>query len=139
VRAPQGRKGKTLFTLDITFTCQSQHPDTLAVVVPKTGARLLGLCGTSQRGPAPRLAGCDCLGTLLTPLRINGPLGLRRALCRVEQAPAWRHIAGARAHDRLAIAGEPRGPGRRLGLGQALLGLAPGRRAPGEPREAGLG
>jgi hypothetical protein len=106
---------------------------------PKTGERLRGLCGTSNRGPAQRLAGLDFLGTLLTPRRINGTRGLRLALFRGDQAPAWRHLAGARAHDRLAIACSPRGHGRRLCLGQALLGLAPGRRDPGEPLAAGLG
>jgi hypothetical protein len=71
---------------------------------PKTGERLLGICFTSKRGPAQRLEGFAFLGTLLTPLRINGTLGLRLAMFRVDKDPALRHIAVARAHDRIAIA-----------------------------------
>src|SRR5215813_14692324 len=70
----------------------------------KTCERLLGIRFTSKRGPAQRLEGLDFLVTLLAPLPINGTLGLRLAMLRVDKDPALRHIAVARAHDRIAIA-----------------------------------
>ena len=71
---------------------------------PKTGACWLGIRGTGTRGPAQRLEGLDCLVPLLAPLRIDRALGLRLAMCRVDEDPALRYPTIPRGSDRLAIA-----------------------------------
>ena len=105
----------------------------------KTGERLLGVRFTSERGPAQRLEGADLLVTLLAPLRIDGALGLRLALFRVEENPALLDAPIARAHHMRAIALCERR--HRLGsdLGQGGLGFAQGRGDAGHPLEAGIG
>ena len=105
----------------------------------KTGAGLLGIRVTSQRGPAQRLDRFDCLGTLGAPLLVDGTLGLSLAWLRLEQAPALRHATLCRQPAARALPLLPRRHGRRLRLGQALLDLGHGRRDAGEPLAAGSG
>jgi hypothetical protein len=106
---------------------------------PKTGERLLGSRFTSKRSPVQRLERFDFLVTLLAPLRVDGALGLWLARLRREKDPALRHAPRRRQPAARAIPLLQRRPGRRLRLGQDLLGLGPGRWAPGDPLEAGIG
>ena len=70
---------------------------------PKTGERLRGICFTGKRSPAQALEGFAFLVTVLAPLLIDRTLGLRLAMFRVEEAPAWRYPTITRGYDRLAI------------------------------------
>jgi hypothetical protein len=106
------------------------------------GTTRQGLVGIRFPGTgraAQRPDSVDCLGTLVAPRRIDGALGLRLALGRVEKDPALRHTAVARWHHTRARARRERRPGLRIGLGQDGLGLGQGRGDPGDPRQAGLG
>jgi hypothetical protein len=105
----------------------------------KTGERLLGIRCTGKRGPTQRLDGADLLGTVLAPLLIDGALGLRLALVRVEEAPALLDAPIARAYHVIALALRERR--HRLGsdLGQDGLGCAQGRGDAGNPLAAGIG
>ena len=72
--------------------------------VRKTGQRLLGIRFTGKGRAAQRLEGFDFVVTLLAPLLIDGTLGLRLAMFRVDEQPALRDAAIARGHDVIAIA-----------------------------------
>src|SRR5215510_2703496 len=69
----------------------------------KTRERLLGISFTGKRGPAQRPEGFDFLVTLRAPLPIDGALGLRLALFRVDQDPALLDAPIARAYHMIAI------------------------------------
>jgi hypothetical protein len=90
---------------------------------------LLGSCCTGKRGPAQRLAGFAFLVTLLASLLITRTLGLRLAMFRGDEDPAWRYPTITRGDDRIAIA--PREERHRLGHGQETLSHA----RPSETRE----
>ena len=105
----------------------------------KTCERLLGICFTSKRGLAQCLKGFDFLLTLLAPLCIGGALSLGLALLGIDEDPALCHAAIRRPQAARAIPFLQRRHGRRLRLGQNLLGLGQGRRDPSDPLEVGLG
>jgi hypothetical protein len=105
----------------------------------KTRERLLGIGFTGKRGPAQRPEGFDFLGTLRAPLRIDGALGLRLALFRVEEDPALLDAPIARAHHMIAIALRQRSHRLWISLGQDGLGFAQGRWDAGNPLEVGIG
>src|SRR5439155_4964629 len=104
----------------------------------KTGERLLGIRCTGKRGPAQRLEGADLLVTLLAPLLIDGALGLRLAMFRVEKDPALLDAPIARAHHVIAITLRERRHRLGIGMGQDGLGFAQGRWDAGNPLEAGI-
>jgi hypothetical protein len=85
--------------------------------------RLLGICFTRKRGPAQPFKGCDFLVTLRAPLRIDGALGLGLTLLGIDAAPALCDAAIRRPPAARAIPFLQRRHGRRLRLGQDLLGL----------------
>lgn len=108
-------------------------------VVDKMRQGLLGICFTGKGGAAQPLEEMDFVVTLPAPLLIDGALGPRLALFRVDKDPALRHTTVARSHDRIAIALCQRGHGLRLRLGEDLLGFGQGCWDAGDPLQAGLG
>jgi hypothetical protein len=105
----------------------------------KTGERLLGLGFTGKRGPAQPLAGSAFLVTLLAPLRLDGALSLRLARLGIQESPTLGDTARGRGHHAEARALPPGGHGLRIGVGEDGVGLPQRGRAPGEPRQRGLG
>src|SRR5262249_29839515 len=93
---------------------------------------------TGKRGPAQRPEGFDFLVTLRAPLPIDGALGLRLALFRVDQDPALLDAPIARAYHMIAITLRQRGHRLRIGLGQDGLGFVQGRWDSGNPLEVGI-
>ena len=105
----------------------------------KTCERLLGIRCPGTRGPAQRLAGFHVLVPLLAPRRIDGALGLRLAMVRVNEAPALLDAPIARAHHMIAIAFRERSHRLGIGLGQDSLGLRTRALGLGESTQAGIG
>ena len=97
---------------------------------------LLGIRCTGKGRAAQPLERLDFVVTLPAPLLIDGALGLRLALFRVDKDPALRHTTVARSHDRIAIALCQSGHGCRLRLGEHLLGFGQGRGDAGDPLQA---
>jgi hypothetical protein len=99
----------------------------------------LGIRCTGKGRAAQRLEGFDVVVALLTPLLVDGALGLGLARLGLDADPAWCHAAIRRPPAARAIPLLQRQPGRRLCVGQELLGRGHGRRDAGAPREAGSG
>jgi hypothetical protein len=76
---------------------------------------------------------------LLAPLLVHGALRLRLAGLGVDEAPALLHAAVGRGQRVSAIALWKRSHGRRIGLGQGGVGVAPGGRHTGDPLPLRLG
>jgi hypothetical protein len=81
----------------------------------------------------------DCVLTLLAPPLVDGALGLRLALLRIDEDPALRAAAIRRQHAARALPLLQRRHALRMRLGQNLLGLGQGRWDPGDPLDAGIG
>jgi len=99
----------------------------------------VGIRFTGKGRAAQCLEGLDCVLTLLAPPLVDGALGLRLALLRIDEDPALRAAAIRRQHAARALPLLQRRHALRMRLGQNLLGLGQGRWDPGDPLDAGIG